>query len=585
MKKNILLFICIITILLLFFYIQSNNKYKVYKIESPNIIFLDKNKNLIFDENSPFVLSDVHCIEKDSDLDRYPILKSLSYKEKFFWDYKSKEFAKKSLFNKYVNVKNNKIYLNNKDFSKILIEAKYAFDDNEDTQRQLVNAIKTFNLDEYFIYFPVSKKAFSLDSAYKIKSNNYKIIHVSKLPKSVNKSNLTDRNVDKKIRFIQSDVFDDENLNLFKLDNLKIFFQDLNKIYKPSEKCNSFACLALKNEIDNAKFSIDFAIYGINNQPEIYNALIKAKQRGVKIRGVFDFDKRNINYYPDIEYIKKQIKTINTDEIFEFKNFPAIMHNKFFVFDNSIVWTGSSNISSTDLTEFNANYSLLINSKDVAKIYTSEFNQMYNGKFHTDKISFEKNTVILKNGIKVQILFSPQDNIIDNLIIPIILSAKEYIYIPIFFITHPAIRDALITAHKNGVDIKIINDATNAHSKYSIHKELRKAGIKIKTENYAGKMHMKAMFVDDKISVVGSMNYTKSGNNKNDENVLIIYNKEITKYFKRTFIHLWNKIPDKYEHYDPRAESFESIGSCNDGIDNNFDSKIDSDDIGCMIKN
>ena len=137
----------------------------------------------------------------------------------------------------------------------------------------------------------------------------------------------------------------------------------------------------------------------------------------------------------------------------------------------------------------------------------------------------------------------------------------------------------------NGVEIKIINDATNAHSKYSIHKELRKAGIKVKTENYAGKMHMKAMFVDDKISVVGSMNYTKSGNNKNDENVLIIYNKEITKYSKRTFMHLWNKIPDKYEHYDPRAESFESIGSCYDGIDNNFDSKTDSNDIGCMIKN
>ena len=585
MKKNILLFICIIAILLLFFYIQSNNKCKVYKIVSPNIIFVDINKNFIFDENSPLILSDVHCIEKDSDLDKYPILKNLSYEEKFFLDYKSKEFAKKSLFNKYVNVKNNKIYLNNKDFSKILIDAKYAFDDNEDTQRQLVTAIKSFNLDEYFIYFPVTKKAFSLDSAYKIKSDNYKIMHISKLPKSVNKFNLIDSNINKNNSYIHTEILNNKNLNLFEVNNLKIFFQDLNKIYMPSEKCNSFACLALKNEIDNAKFTIDFAIYGINNQPEIYDALINAHQRGVKIRGVCDFNKRNINYYPDIEYLKKQIKTIITDEKFEIQNFPAIMHNKFFVFDNSTVWTGSSNISSTDLAEFNANYSVLINSEDAAKIYTSEFNQMYNGKFHTDKKSFENNTVILKNGIKIQILFSPQDNIIDNLIIPIILSAKEYIYIPIFFITHPAIKDALITAHKNGVDIKIINDATNAHSKYSIHKELRKAGIKVKTENYAGKMHMKAMFVDDKISVVGSMNYTKSGNNKNDENVLIIYNKEITKYFKRTFMHLWNKIPDKYEHYDPRAESFESIGSCYDGIDNNFDSKTDSNDIGCMIKN
>ena len=50
-------------------------------------------------------------------------------------------------------------------------------------------------------------------------------------------------------------------------------------------------------------------------------------------------------------------------------------------------------------------------------------------------------------------------------------------------------------------------------------------------------------------------------------------------------MHVWNKIPSKYEFLDPRAESFQSIGSCYDGIDNNFDDKIDSEDIGCIIKN
>ena len=113
---------------------------------------------------------------------------------------------------------------------------------------------------------------------------------------------------------------------------------------------------------------------------------------------------------------------------------------------------------------------------------------------------------------------------------------------------------------------------------------MRDKGIEVKTENYSGKMHAKAMIIDDKITALGSMNYTNSGNNKNDENVLIIKNNEITRYMKDTFIYLWKKIPDKYLKYDPRAESYESIGSCTDGIDNNFDNKIDADDEGCRVK-
>ena len=63
--------------------------------------------------------------------------------------------------------------------------------------------------------------------------------------------------------------------------------------------------------------------------------------------------------------------------------------------------------------------------------------------------------------------------------------------------------------------------------------------------------------------------------------MIIIENKEIANYMKSTFLAVWNKIPKKYETFDPRAESFDSIGSCYDGIDNNFDGKIDKEDEGC----
>ena len=52
---------------------------------------------------------------------------------------------------------------------------------------------------------------------------------------------------------------------------------------------------------------------------------------------------------------------------------------------------------------------------------------------------------------------------------------------------------------------------------------------------------------------------------------------------KSTFMYLWNRIPKEYESFDPKSESLESVGSCFDGIDNDFDDKIDSADEGCLM--
>ena len=578
MKKNILLFLFIITILFVFSYRQSNDKYKVYKIETPTKIFIDSNKNLIFDDINPYIVSNVISINRSSDLKEFPILKNLTSDEKLFLEYKANELAKSLLENKFIYIKDNEIIVKNQKYSKILLDSKFVFNKNEKTQIELIKNLKSYNLDEFFIFNKRTKKYYKFNSKDRISAQNFKLIHISQIPQSILLNEIKQKNE-------PQEIIIKKPIDTFEINNIKIFFQDLNTIYKPNNRCDTKACKTLKKEIENSKQSIDFAVYGINNQPEILNALINAQNRGVKIRWVCDFDKRNNNYYPDLDFLKNKIKSFTTDENYDESNTPAIMHNKFFIFDNKKVWTGSSNITGTDLTEFNANYSILITSNKIAEQYKNEFEQMYNGFFHTDKQKQNKDIVVPDNNTKIKVLFSPQDKIIDNEIITIIQKAKKSIYIPIFFITHKEIKDELIKAHKRGIDIKVINDATNAHSKYTIHKELRKSGIKVKTENYAGKMHMKAMFVDGRISIIGSMNFTKSANNKNDENVLIIDNEEIAKYFEKTFIYLWNKIPSKYEYFDPRAESLESIGSCYDGIDNNFDNRIDSEDVGCIIKN
>ena len=43
-------------------------------------------------------------------------------------------------------------------------------------------------------------------------------------------------------------------------------------------------------------------------------------------------------------------------------------------------------------------------------------------------------------------------------------------------------------------------------------------------------------------------------------------------------------MPDKWLNGYPRAEGWESVGSCSDGIDNDYDGLIDALDTGCQSK-
>ena len=155
---------------------------------------------------------------------------------------------------------------------------------------------------------------------------------------------------------------------------------------------------------------------------------------------------------------------------------------------------------------------------------------------------------------------------------------------PVFIITDKELATSLVKAKNRGVKIRLIVDATNARNKYSQHHYLRKNGIEVKTENYAGKLHSKSVIIDDNFTIIGSMNFSKSGENRNDENVIVIKDKNLTLFYKDYFTYLWGKIKDYCLNHDVAAEGILSIGSCSDGIDNDYDGKTDMLDEGCRMK-
>jgi phosphatidylserine/phosphatidylglycerophosphate/cardiolipin synthase-like enzyme len=360
------------------------------------------------------------------------------------------------------------------------------------------------------------------------------------------------------------------HVNLFAKESLYLHFPS----ELPSTNTQTSFGIELIRLINNAQHEIKFAIYGLRGQEEILKALMLAKKRGVEIKGVVDSDSHGENYYDDT-HLLYQYFDIKSDHI------SYIMHNKFFIFDDNIVWTGSANLSDTGTGGYNANNVVVIDDKKIASIYEDEFDQMFHKKKFNNKKYEHSHKNIKTSDSTIGVFFSPKSNTYEEGIKELVKNAKKYIYIPIFYLTHEDLSYELIKAYKRGVDIKIILDATAARNNYSKHKLLREEGIEVKVENFGGKMHAKSMIIDDKYIVSGSMNFTKAGNSKNDENTLIIKNEKLAKQYKEYFMNLWRHIPRRYLHVDPNAESLESGKSCEDGIDNDFDGRKDMKDASC----
>ena len=394
---------------------------------------------------------------------------------------------------------------------------------------------------------------------------------------------------------VYSQVIQSEN------DFIRFYYIRARDFSKPSSKVRTEAGKILVEKINNAQKSIDFAFYGLSKQDEILNALINAQNRGVKVRGIVDKNVDNKNDYSGTEYAIQKLsdKVIKTDykteleklnkiknkEIeFKYDFFKGhIMHNKFCIIDDEFVWTGTVNISSTGTGGFNENNACLIHSKDVAKIFKKEFEQMYVKElFHENKYPIYSKKGYNIATTNVQIYFSPNKFIINDVLIPEIEKAKKNIYISMFLISDRKIVNSIMDAHNRGVNVKIIIDAHHAMQPYSKHEILRNAGIKVKVENWAGKMHAKTVIIDENTIISGSANWTYSAFRYNDENLLIFRNlpREALS-LKKEFEHSWNSIPDKWLYKNPKPEGKDSKNSCFDGVDNDHNGLFDKDDPAC----
>ena len=281
----------------------------------------------------------------------------------------------------------------------------------------------------------------------------------------------------------------------------------------------------LVEAIDAARLSIDVAAYSISLN-SVRNALIRAYQRGVTVRAVMESS--NMDNSDPQRMIEAGIPIFGD-------NRQGLMHDKFIVIDRSEVWMGSMNFTDSGAYEDN-NHMFRIRSTKMAENYTKEFEEMFDDDmFGPDAVSQTPHPTLTIDEIRVDTFFSPDDRVLSSLM-PLLAAAEESIYFLAFSFTSNELGEIVRAQAEAGLTIGGVMDDEQIRSNQGTEFDpFRQAGLAVLIDGIDGQMHHKVFIIDEKIVVLGSYNFSRAAEERNDENLLIVYDEAIAEQFVMEF--------------------------------------------------
>lgn len=315
----------------------------------------------------------------------------------------------------------------------------------------------------------------------------------------------------------------------------EVYFTDPVNIKDPTNWQNSIEGRLIE-KINAAQTSIHIASFEFDLTP-VAEALIAAKQRGVDVRWVTDNDS---GLAADEDPGRGQFAMLQKAGIeVRADDRAALMHNKFWIFDGQILWTGSTNITVSGIFQQDNNV-LVIHSPEVATIYEREFAEMWDGKFGPKSPSQLNDQIATVNGSRIVVVFTPEDPALQNAIIPIVKSAATSIRFLAFSFTDYPLAEAMSQRAAAGVNVAGVFEKVGSETQAAELKTLLCKNIPVRQDGNPRFMHNKFIVVDDRIVITGSLNYSTNAEESNDENVLIIDNPDIAHLYMQDFDRVWN---------------------------------------------
>ncbi|MEB3189823.1 MAG: phospholipase D-like domain-containing protein [Snowella sp.] len=369
--------------------------------------------------------------------------------------------------------------------------------------------------------------------------------------------------------------------------------------------------------INQAQSSVDVAVQELR-LPLIAQALVKKQQSGVKVRVILEN-----SYNSTVAELVQKTQTKTSDQegdraedyiafidqnqdgitqaesnqrdavqILRNANIPVIddtedgskgtglMHHKFVIVDGKTLIVTSANFTLSDQhgdytkpeTRGNTNNLLVIQSPELAQVFTEEFNLMWgdgvggqkDSLFGSKKPRRLAKTLTIGNT-QVTVKFSPDRKIIpwektsNGLIAQTLKRSQQQIYLLLFVFSEQSISNALEERHQQGTDIKVLIDPGFAFRNYSEGLDLLGVSLKTNCQEEANnrpwsspietvgipnlpkgdKLHDKLGIVDNRWVITGSHNWSNGANYLNDETLLVLENPLINAHYQREFTNLY----------------------------------------------
>lgn len=277
--------------------------------------------------------------------------------------------------------------------------------------------------------------------------------------------------------------------------------------------------------IDGARSTIDMAVFEFSLM-RVAKALVRAKERGIKVRMVYDNQEEE---QPAIKHLIANGLTIRSDAR------AAYMHNKFMVVDGRTVWTGSTNLAAGGIYVADNNAISFVN-PELAVEFTKEFEEMFvEGQFGPrSPMNTREDWILVDRGVKLQVRFAPEGNCMDR-VIEMVRGAKKSIRFLAFAYTSKSLCEAMVERLGAGVKVEGIFEARHAGWADTKIGPLNAAGAKVRFDENPNALHHKVIIIDDRYALTGSFNFSDGADRSNDENLLVIDNRAIARAFVREF--------------------------------------------------
>lgn len=277
--------------------------------------------------------------------------------------------------------------------------------------------------------------------------------------------------------------------------------------------------------INNAQSRVDIAIFELD-LPDLGEAILAARDRGVEVRLVTDTD--NLEIDETLIYLEEEgIPIVDDDR-------SALMHNKFVVVDQQAVWTGSWNFTPNG-TFRNNNNAIYIQSPELAQNYTAEFEEMFVDQAFgpTSPVNTPHPKIIL-GGTLIETCFAPEDECVAK-IQEVLRQAQQSINFMAFSFTEDSLGKIVRDKAKEGVVVRGLFETRGSETEFSEFGRMKRDKLDVLQDGNPYTLHHKVFIVDNDTVILGSFNFSANAADSNDENLLVIHNADIAQQFTAEF--------------------------------------------------